>query len=246
MPGMTTNREASKIVSLGELLARIERHRRDGRAIVFTNGCFDLLHVGHMTHLQEASALGDLFIVAVNSNAGVRGLKGPERPVVNEQDRALMLAALECVDFVVLFDDPTPIRLLERIRPDVLVKGGAYAPNEIVGRKIVESYGGRVRTTGHRGGISTSALLRAIREPETGGGAFVGRLAEPSSAADGPAASLFYKGPMPFLVLKGRRNLAVGESPRKTNANDSPSRAAAKERVVRHLFRRCAADARDV
>ncbi|HEX7378834.1 MAG TPA: D-glycero-beta-D-manno-heptose 1-phosphate adenylyltransferase, partial [Pirellulales bacterium] len=184
MPEMKANRDTkSKIVSLNELLAHVPRHRRDGRTIVFTNGCFDLLHVGHVTHLQEAAGMGDLFIVAVNSDAGVRRLKGPERPVVNEQDRALMLAALECVDFVVLFNDSTPIRLLERIRPDVLVKGGAYALNEIVGRHIVESYGGHVRTTSHRGGISTSALLRAIREPDTGGDVFVGRLAEPSGGA---------------------------------------------------------------
>ena len=115
-----------------------DRYRRDGKTIVFTNGCFDLLHVGHISLLEEASRLGDILIVAINSDAGVRRLKGTERPIIGQDDRARMLAALECVDHVLIFDDDTPHRLLEAIRPDVLVKGGTTG--HIVGREIVESY----------------------------------------------------------------------------------------------------------
>ena len=121
-------------------------YRRRGRTVVFTNGCFDLLHVGHVSYLSEAAKLGNTLIVGVNSDASVRRLKGSSRPVIAESDRAAMLAALACVGYVVVFDEDTPHRLLEAIRPDVLVKGGTYTPSEVVGHEIVEAYGGtRVR-----------------------------------------------------------------------------------------------------
>lgn len=143
-----------------------ERARRQGKKVVFTNGCFDLLHVGHVTYLAEAAALGDVLIVGVNSDASVRRLKGPQRPVIHERDRAAMLAALAAVAFVVVFDEETPHRLLEAIRPDVLVKGGTYAPSEVVGHEIVTAYGGKVCVTGVVDGISTTRILESIAGPE--------------------------------------------------------------------------------
>ena len=140
-------------------------YRRKGKTVVFTNGCFDLLHVGHVTYLEQAATLGDVLVVAVNSDASVRRLgKGPERPIVPEADRAAMLAALACVDHVLIFDEATPHRLLEAIRPDVLVKGGTYTVEQVVGHEIVERYGGRVCVTGMRPGVSTTRLVAEIRQ----------------------------------------------------------------------------------
>jgi len=149
----------SKLTSLDDLLPLIATHRAGGRRITFTNGCFDLLHVGHITLLEEAATLGDILIVAINSDTSVRNLKGAGRPIITGLDRARMLAALGCVDHVVIYDDPTPHRLLERIRPDILVKGGTTPV--IIGREIVDSYGGRTVRLGEVPGISTTALLAA-------------------------------------------------------------------------------------
>jgi len=132
--------------------------------VVFTNGVFDLLHRGHAEYLEEARALGDRLVVGVNTDASVRRLKGPSRPIVGEQDRAALVRALACVDLVVLFDDDTPQRLIEAVRPDVLVKGADYAPEAIVGREFVESHGGRVTTIALREGLSTSEIVKRIRE----------------------------------------------------------------------------------
>ena len=132
--------------------------------VVFTNGVFDLLHRGHAEYLEEARALGDRLVVGVNTDASVRRLKGPSRPIVGEQDRAALVRALACVDLVVLFDDDTPERLIEAVRPDVLVKGADYAPEAIVGREFVESHGGRVTTIALREGLSTSEIVKRIRE----------------------------------------------------------------------------------
>jgi len=151
-----------KLVQLDWLAGEAERLRHAGQRLVFTNGCFDLLHVGHVRNLQEAAAQGDRLVVALNSDASVQRLKGPNRPVINEQDRASILAALACVDYVILFDDDDPCELLRRVRPDVLVKGGAYGVEEVVGHEIVTAYGGRVHLTGHVAGISTSDILRSI------------------------------------------------------------------------------------
>ena len=129
--------------------------RAAGRRVVFTNGCFDLLHVGHVTYLQEAAGYGDRLVVAVNSDTCVKRLKGANRPVITEHDRAAMLAALACVDYVVVFEEDTPQPLLTTLRPDVLVKGGTYTLDEVVGHEIVEAYGGQVVVTGVVAGVST-------------------------------------------------------------------------------------------
>ena len=131
---------------------------------MFTNGWFDLLHVGHVTYLQEAAGQGDVLIVGVNSDSSVQSLKGPSRPVIKQQDRAALLAALACVDYVTVFDDLTPLSLVERVRPDVLVKGGDYRGrlHEIVGRELVESYGGRLYLTGEVAGVSTTRILKSV------------------------------------------------------------------------------------
>jgi D-beta-D-heptose 7-phosphate kinase/D-beta-D-heptose 1-phosphate adenosyltransferase len=148
-------------VSLEELVRQVDRHRRDGKSIVLTNGCFDLLHVGHVSLLEEAAKLGDVLIVAINGDASVRRLKGLERPIIGETDRARMLAALACVDHALIFDEDTPHRLLEAIRPDVLVKGGTTG--DIVGREIVEAYGGQVCRGNTIPDLSTTDLVRRIR-----------------------------------------------------------------------------------
>ena len=143
--------------------ARLELWRAAGDSIVFTNGVYDLLHRGHVEYLEEARALGDRLVVGVNSDASVRRLKGPERPILSQQDRSALVAALACVDLVVLFEDDTPLRLIEAVAPDVLCKGGDYALDQIVGREFVESRGGRVERIALREGLSTSALVERIR-----------------------------------------------------------------------------------
>ncbi len=139
-------------------------YRRQGKTLVFTNGCFDMLHVGHVTYLSEAAAEGDVLIVAVNSDASVRRLKGQDRPVIKEADRAAMLAALACVSHVLIFEEDTPLALLHRVRPEVLVKGGTYRVDEVVGADVVKAYGGRVCVTGKVDGVSTSEILAAVRK----------------------------------------------------------------------------------
>lgn len=151
-----------KIVGCEEAGRLAEELRRRGKRVVFTNGCFDLLHVGHVTYLAEAAALGDVLFVGLNSDASVRRLKGPERPVINERDRAALLAALACVGHVIVFDEPTPHRLLHAILPDVLVKGGTYTPREVVGHEVVESYGGQVCITGLVDGVSTTKIVQSL------------------------------------------------------------------------------------
>jgi len=158
---------ARKIVTREQAALLAEEHRRRGEKVVFTNGCFDLLHVGHVTYLSEAATLGDVLIVGVNSDASVRKLKGPSRPVISESDRAAMLAALACVQHVIVFDDDTPHALLHAIRPDVLVKGGTYTTDEVVGHEIVEAYGGTVCVTGVVDGISTTNILASLSRGET-------------------------------------------------------------------------------
>ncbi len=131
--------------------------------IVFTNGVYDLLHRGHVEYLEEARALGDRLVVGMNTDASVRRLKGPSRPIVAQDDRAAVIRALACVDLVVLFDDDTPLRLIEAVQPDVLVKGADYAVADIVGREVVEARGGLVTTIALREGLSSSALVERIR-----------------------------------------------------------------------------------
>jgi rfaE bifunctional protein nucleotidyltransferase chain/domain len=135
-----------------------------GECLVFTNGVFDLLHRGHVEYLEEARALGDRLVIGVNSDASVRRLKGPERPVVPEAERAEVLEALACVDRVAIFDDDTPERLIRELAPDVLVKGGDWALDAIVGREFVEARGHSVATIPFREGLSTTALIARARQ----------------------------------------------------------------------------------
>lgn len=153
-----------KIVSQEELIQVTGRERRNGRTVVFTNGCFDLIHPGHVRCLAEARALGDLLVVAVNSDRSVRGNKGPERPLVAEQDRAEVLAGLASVDYVTIFDEPTPRELIARVLPSILVKGADWALDQVAGREEVEAAGGRVISIPLVPGYSTSNLVQRIRD----------------------------------------------------------------------------------
>lgn len=157
-----SSRAAGKHVTLDQMEQIAGQLRDQGRRLVFTNGCFDLLHVGHVRNLQEAAAQGDTLVVALNSDESIRRLKGPHRPVIGQQDRAAILGALDCVDYVLIFNADTPDHLLRRLRPDVLVKGGAYDVEQVVGHEIVTRYGGRVHLTGHVAGISTTRILDSI------------------------------------------------------------------------------------
>lgn len=154
----------TKMLSRDQLLSVLSGERAKGKRIVFTNGCFDLMHIGHTRYLQAAKALGDILVVGVNSDASVRTLdKAPDRPIMPEKQRAEVLAALGCVDFVVIFDEPDPLRLISDVQPDVLVKGGDWAIDRIVGREIVEARGGVVKTIPLVPGLSTTGLLQRIR-----------------------------------------------------------------------------------
>jgi len=153
-----------KLLSQEDLLSKLSVERAEGKHIVFTNGCFDLMHIGHTRYLQAAKALGDVLVVGVNSDASVRTLnKAPDRPIVPEAQRAEVLAALGCVDFVVMFDESDPLQLITAIQPDVLVKGGDWTIDRIVGRDIVEARGGVVKTIPLVPGLSTTGLLQRIR-----------------------------------------------------------------------------------
>lgn len=154
----------SGILTLEEVILRFGREKRNGRRVVFANGCFDLLHPGHVGILERARELGDVLIVGINGDGSVRGLKGAGRPVLPELERAEILAALECVEAVVIFDEPTPRELIARLLPDVLVKGGDWPSNQIVGREEVEAAGGRVVLVPVVPGYSTTAILWKIRE----------------------------------------------------------------------------------
>jgi len=153
-----------RTVSREELIALLGRARRGSRRVVFTNGCFDLLHPGHIRTLEEARSLGDVLVVGLNRDASVRKAKGEARPVIGEDERAELLAALEAVDFVVLFGEPTPRELIAELLPDVLVKGADWGSNEIVGREEVEAAGGRVVSVALEPGHSTSGILERIRK----------------------------------------------------------------------------------
>jgi D-beta-D-heptose 7-phosphate kinase/D-beta-D-heptose 1-phosphate adenosyltransferase len=159
----TRSNMASKLVSLDQLLAEISRRRNGGARIVFTNGCFDILHRGHVDYLERAADLGDFLIVGLNSDASVRRLKGAGRPVNGEEDRGLVLAALASIDRVVLFEEDTPQRLIEAVQPDVLVKGGDYTPDSIVGAEVVRARGGQVVVLPFVPGRSTTNLLQLLK-----------------------------------------------------------------------------------
>lgn len=149
-----------------DLLVRITADRRDGRTIAFANGCFDLLHVGHVRYLQGARAEADRLVVAINSDQSTRGLKGEGRPILDEAARAELVGALRCVDYVVLFDDPTVDRLLNLFKPDVHCKGTDYTPDTVPERETVRAYGGRVAIVGDPKDHSTRELLIRLGDPE--------------------------------------------------------------------------------
>ena len=150
--------------TLEQLVPELQRHRAAGRRIVFTNGCFDLIHLGHVKYFRFAKAQGDLLVVGVNTDVGIRRLKGNKRPIINEQDRVTVLEELESIDYLVRFSDDTPMRLIEQIRPDVLVKGADYQKEQVVGWDLVESYGGRVALAPLVDGRSTSGVIQRILE----------------------------------------------------------------------------------
>jgi len=154
----------AKIKNRDVIASLIAEEKRRGKRVVFTNGCFDLLHVGHVKYLQKARSLGDLMVLGLNSDASVRRLKGEKRPLIGEEERAHLLAALDCIDYVVIFDEDTPLQLIEAIRPLVLVKGGDYTPEGVVGREVVESYGGRVELVEFVDGKSTTNIIDSILE----------------------------------------------------------------------------------
>jgi D-beta-D-heptose 7-phosphate kinase/D-beta-D-heptose 1-phosphate adenosyltransferase len=151
-----------KIKTREELSRIIAELKTKGKKIIFTNGCFDLLHIGHVRYLEEARALGDLLVIGVNSDSSVRGLKGPNRPILPQEERAEILSGLGCVDYVTIFDEPTPLNLISSLLPDVLVKGGDWTKEATAGWETVERTGGEVVILPFVEGSSTSHLIETI------------------------------------------------------------------------------------
>lgn len=151
-----------KVVTLKKLLREIEPLRKKGKKVVFTNGCFDILHAGHVRYLKRAKSLGDILVVGLNSDASVKKIKGAARPIVPQEERAEVLAALGSVDYVVIFDEPTPLRLIKEIKPDILVKGADWPAKEIVGADVVKAEGGRVSRIKLLKGRSTTNIINRI------------------------------------------------------------------------------------
>ncbi len=152
----------SKILKKHELVNAVNTARQKGKAVVFTNGCFDLLHVGHVRYLSQARQQGDLLVVGLNSDASVSGIKGPKRPVTPENERAEVLAALECVDMITLFDQPDPLDLILAVEPDVLVKGADWPEDQIIGAREVKEAGGKVVRMPLAPGASTTGIIQRI------------------------------------------------------------------------------------
>lgn len=154
----------NKIVSLEEAIKRTEDWQKEGKKIVFTNGCFDIVHLGHIDYLEKAKSLGDKLILGLNTDASVKRLKGETRPVVNEYARSRMMAAFEFIDAVILFDEPTPLEVIQEIQPDILVKGDDYVVETIVGADFVMGKGGEVKTIPLVKGYSTTSLIEKIKQ----------------------------------------------------------------------------------
>ncbi len=152
-----------KIYPAQELKSLLHQLRRQGQRLVFTNGCFDLLHPGHLHTLYTAKAQGDVLVVGINADSSARKLKGQGRPILAEEQRATVLSALEMVDFVTAFAEETPLALIRLLEPDVLVKGGDWAPEAVVGKEVVEKRGGKVVVVPYQGGFSTTTLIERIR-----------------------------------------------------------------------------------
>ena len=151
-----------KVKRREELRAILEGMKKEGKRIVFTNGCFDLLHVGHVRYLEEAKALGDILVVGMNSDRSVRDLKGPERPILSEEERAEILSGLGCVDYVTIFEEADPFQVISSLKPNILVKGGDWTRQTTVGREVVEESGGEVVILPFVQGSSTSNLIQTI------------------------------------------------------------------------------------
>ena len=151
-----------KIFSEEQLAERLARLRRQGKRLVFTNGCFDLIHSGHISMLAQAKTFGDILVVGLNTDASVKRLKGDKRPILDQASRLTLLAALEVVDYVTTFEEDTPLALIRRLQPHVLVKGGDWSPEAIVGKDVVEHAGGRVVAVRHQDGLSTTQLIERI------------------------------------------------------------------------------------
>ncbi len=146
-----------------KLLKSIEAVKKEGKKVVFTNGCFDILHQGHIICLREAKSFGDVLVVGLNTDSSISKLKGTDRPIKDEKTRMLILQALEDVDFVILFSEETPFQLIEKIKPHVLVKGGDYKPSEIIGAELVKSYGGEVKIVPYLKGNSSTQLINKLK-----------------------------------------------------------------------------------
>jgi D-beta-D-heptose 7-phosphate kinase/D-beta-D-heptose 1-phosphate adenosyltransferase len=164
---LTHSDSDSKIKNLDVLTAIIASEKARGKKVVFTNGCFDLLHAGHVKYLQKARSLGDLLVMGLNSDASVRRLKGEKRPLIGEDERAHILAALDCIDYVVIFEQDTPLELITALKPHILAKGGDYTADGVVGKDVVEAYGGRVELVTFVDGKSTTNIIERILERYT-------------------------------------------------------------------------------
>ena len=151
-----------KIFSKEQLAEHLARLRHQGKRIVFTNGCFDLMHSGHISMLAQAKTFGDILVVGMNTDASVKRLKGDKRPILDQASRLTLLAALEVVDYVTLFEEDTPLALIRRLQPHILVKGGDWSPEAIVGKEVVEHAGGQVVAVRHQDGFSTTNLIDRI------------------------------------------------------------------------------------
>ena len=159
--------ESTKLFPAAVLAERLASLRREGKRIVFTNGCFDLLHPGHIYTLTQAKALGDVLVVAINSDASVKRLKGERRPILNQEERAVMLSALAMVDYVTIFAENTPLEVIRLLLPDVLVKGGDWGADAVVGREVVEANGGEVVLIPYQAGFSTTDIIERIVTGQT-------------------------------------------------------------------------------
>ncbi|MGH7797759.1 MAG: D-glycero-beta-D-manno-heptose 1-phosphate adenylyltransferase [Candidatus Binatia bacterium] len=160
----TPSKVSGKLKSLDEIAGVAAQARQSGKSVVFTNGCFDLLHRGHVHILRQAKAAGDVLIVGINSDRSVETIKGPTRPILPENDRIELIAAMEMVDYVVLFDEPDPYQLIAAIKPNVLAKGGDWSADKIIGADIVERDGGRVAVIPYLKGFSTTEIIERIRK----------------------------------------------------------------------------------
>jgi len=155
--------QKERILSRNDLSERMHELRQSGKKIVTTNGCFDILHVGHVRILEQARSLGDILVIGINSDASVKRLKGPSRPIISENERAELLASLRCVDYVSIFDEDTPVEFLKVVQPQVHVKGSDYTPDALAETPIVESFGGKVEILKLVPGLSTTSILEKIQ-----------------------------------------------------------------------------------